>query len=725
MLRRRIEAKRMGEQRPVEKPVAGKQRIVAGLGIILDTTGSEQFMLEIERRVSFKARFAKETKDRQEKLSEMRGEVATAKRKAIAAKEPWQMLREDAVWGEWIPDGLSTDRALKARLARWEKIQKEAAATGETIESVEKAIAQEKARIARANDHRAAVQKAISEGKPVPAEVLADYPDLKKQTSETAPDTSATARKGNGSKLPIQGEPQRAGARVKAQDFSFAKSEHPVITKTADMIEASGATRIMADAVLDAYGETSKAMGQSIKTSTPQLDVLQELRRRGWTVRPEKDITPTNFTAYRPTDGSRSKATAADLSVAVPEGVSPEAVEEGAKVEKEHGTTYNQIKDYYAENGEFPPFDMVTEWIASDHLKEFADYYEALEAMEKELKAEKKPRAEAMRRTKAAGPFDLSKYKNDKGEYEAYAWPGGYPVYYLAADGEVICPECMNKEKKLIEEATANPGTDKQWEIVGTDANWEDTEMYCANCNKHMESAYGEDDGGDKVDAMKAKAYDTGSATIGMWMLKDIAQNYKTGRIKEKEIRGRVVWLANKSGEKLSEQEIDKIVNEIKESKKTAMSAKAEYSKATVERVAEELGKAQGISINDVQNVADYLKIGYTAEEIAEEYNDWPVDDIVQVIEKLEMYKDENSEVPEDNEGEPQDEDFIISDSRGSTYDVGIKNGRHIGTAKDWDAAEQMIRDFTKNDNWAYFPTVWHINDHGNASIVTDFNYDK
>ena len=77
-----------------------------------------------------------------------------------------------------IPDGASTDRALKGRLARWEKIQKDPQYTSN--ESVENAIATEKARIARADAHRVAVQQALAEGKPVPEEVLKDYPDLQK-----------------------------------------------------------------------------------------------------------------------------------------------------------------------------------------------------------------------------------------------------------------------------------------------------------------------------------------------------------------------------------------------------------------------------------------------------------------------------------------------------------------------------------------------------------------
>ena len=94
------------------------------------------------------------------------------------AKQPWEMTRGDVVWGEFTPDGRDTDRALKGRLARWTKIQSEAKGQNIDIDVVEQAIAKEKTRIARANEHRAAVKQAIAQGLPVPSEVLADYPDL-------------------------------------------------------------------------------------------------------------------------------------------------------------------------------------------------------------------------------------------------------------------------------------------------------------------------------------------------------------------------------------------------------------------------------------------------------------------------------------------------------------------------------------------------------------------
>ena len=77
---------------------------------------------------------------------------------------------------------------------------------------------------------------------------------------------------------------------------------------------------------------------------------------------------------------------------------------------------------------------------------------------------------------------------------ENYAWPGGYPLYLLCADGEVLCPDCARREWKLVAYATRHPGHDRQWEVVGVDIHWEGPPEHCAHCNSEIESAYGDPD---------------------------------------------------------------------------------------------------------------------------------------------------------------------------------------------------------------------------------------
>lgn len=88
-------------------------------------------------------------------------------------------------------------------------------------------------------------------------------------------------------------------------------------------------------------------------------------------------------------------------------------------------------------------------------------------------------------------------------EWEKWAWPGGYPLFYVCADGEPICPACCNCEIAL----TADPARDDpQWTIVGVDINYEDEDLYCSHCSAHIESAYGESDEGPEPSDAEALA---------------------------------------------------------------------------------------------------------------------------------------------------------------------------------------------------------------------------
>lgn len=73
-----------------------------------------------------------------------------------------------------------------------------------------------------------------------------------------------------------------------------------------------------------------------------------------------------------------------------------------------------------------------------------------------------------------------------------YAWPGGYPLYLLADDGEAICIDCGRTEFKAIAHSVIS-NTQDGWHVSAADINWEDTSLHCAHCNQRIESAYGED----------------------------------------------------------------------------------------------------------------------------------------------------------------------------------------------------------------------------------------
>lgn len=78
--------------------------------------------------------------------------------------------------------------------------------------------------------------------------------------------------------------------------------------------------------------------------------------------------------------------------------------------------------------------------------------------------------------------------RNDDGTFQSYAFPGGYPIYYLCEDGGILCPTCANDNKALV--AVAAQDNDKQWNIIAANVNYEDDTLYCDHCNKRIESAY-------------------------------------------------------------------------------------------------------------------------------------------------------------------------------------------------------------------------------------------
>ena len=83
--------------------------------------------------------------------------------------------------------------------------------------------------------------------------------------------------------------------------------------------------------------------------------------------------------------------------------------------------------------------------------------------------------------------------RKEDGSVDKYAWPGGYPMFYLCEDGGVLCAgnECANG----LESKEAEPDYGRsQWLIVAADINWEDGSLICDHCGERIESAYAEED---------------------------------------------------------------------------------------------------------------------------------------------------------------------------------------------------------------------------------------
>ena len=70
-----------------------------------------------------------------------------------------------------------------------------------------------------------------------------------------------------------------------------------------------------------------------------------------------------------------------------------------------------------------------------------------------------------------------------------YAWPGGYPCYFLMSDGEALSFDAARQERRLILEAIRDRDN-SGWRVIGMDINWEDGELTCVHTGKRIESAY-------------------------------------------------------------------------------------------------------------------------------------------------------------------------------------------------------------------------------------------
>ena len=72
-----------------------------------------------------------------------------------------------------------------------------------------------------------------------------------------------------------------------------------------------------------------------------------------------------------------------------------------------------------------------------------------------------------------------------------YAWPGGYPMYMLCADGGCLCYKCAEENAALIIRSTVRRD-DRQWMCSSIDINWEDPDknMFCDHCGELIECAY-------------------------------------------------------------------------------------------------------------------------------------------------------------------------------------------------------------------------------------------
>jgi len=73
--------------------------------------------------------------------------------------------------------------------------------------------------------------------------------------------------------------------------------------------------------------------------------------------------------------------------------------------------------------------------------------------------------------------------------YGKYAWPGGFPLFFITNDGAALSFEAVRANRRLILEAIANKDN-SGWAVIGTEVNWEDDDLTCDHTGEPIESAY-------------------------------------------------------------------------------------------------------------------------------------------------------------------------------------------------------------------------------------------
>ena len=73
-----------------------------------------------------------------------------------------------------------------------------------------------------------------------------------------------------------------------------------------------------------------------------------------------------------------------------------------------------------------------------------------------------------------------------------YAWPGGYPLFFVAADGVALSFDAVRDNLREVLPAMSQPW-DRSWRVVNVDINYEDPELCCAHTGERIPSAYGEE----------------------------------------------------------------------------------------------------------------------------------------------------------------------------------------------------------------------------------------
>lgn len=74
-----------------------------------------------------------------------------------------------------------------------------------------------------------------------------------------------------------------------------------------------------------------------------------------------------------------------------------------------------------------------------------------------------------------------------------YAWPGGYPLYFICADGEPLSFEAVAQEYRHVLRDVRDNVTAYGWRVIACQVNREDQALFCSHSGRRIEAAYCED----------------------------------------------------------------------------------------------------------------------------------------------------------------------------------------------------------------------------------------
>lgn len=72
---------------------------------------------------------------------------------------------------------------------------------------------------------------------------------------------------------------------------------------------------------------------------------------------------------------------------------------------------------------------------------------------------------------------------------EPYAWPGGYPRFFVCSDGAALSYKAAQQHRQTIRRSIRTNSEDG-WRVVACAINWEEPDLICDHTGEPIQSAY-------------------------------------------------------------------------------------------------------------------------------------------------------------------------------------------------------------------------------------------